>query len=195
MRKVVKNRDTSETQIAIDLNLDGTGQTELDTGLPFLDHMLDQIGRHGMIDLRIKAKGDLHIDDHHTIEDIGITLGEALNEAVGDKKGIRRYGHAYIPLDEALSRVILDFSGRPELFWKVDLGLKKIGEMDTELFHEFFKAFSNESKCNLHIENLYGRNNHHIIESCFKAFAKSLRIAVEVDQRVKNIIPSSKGVL
>ena len=195
MRKVTINRDTSETQISIDLNLDGTGQTEFDTGLPFLEHMLDQIGRHGMIDLVIKAKGDLHIDDHHTIEDIGISLGEAFNKAVGDKKGIKRYGHSYVPLDEALSRVVLDFSGRPEIVWNVKLGIKKIGDMDTELFLEFFKAFSNEAKCNLHIENLYGKNNHHIIESCFKSFAKSIKSAVTIDQRIINIVPSSKGVL
>ena len=195
MRKVVKNRDTSETQITVDLNLDGTGQTDLDTGLPFLDHMLDQIGRHGMIDLSIKAKGDLHIDDHHTIEDIGITLGEALNEAVGDKKGIRRYGHAYIPLDEALSRVVLDFSGRPGLFMKADFVKEEVGNIDVNMFEHFFQSLSNHAFITLHIENLYGDNNHHIIESCFKSFARSVRHALTVDERIKNIIPSSKGTL
>ena len=195
MRKVVKNRDTSETQIAIDLNLDGTGQTELDTGLPFLDHMLDQIGRHGMIDLRIKAKGDLHIDDHHTIEDIGITLGEALNEAVGDKKGIRRYGHAYIPLDEALSRVILDFSGRPGLFMKADFVKEEVGNIDVNMFEHFFQSLSNHAFITLHIENLYGENAHHQIETIFKAFGRALRMALEIDSKQGDIIPSTKGAL
>ncbi len=195
MRKVVKNRDTSETQIAIDLNLDGTGQTELDTGLPFLDHMLDQIGRHGMIDLRIKAKGDLHIDDHHTIEDIGITLGEALNEAVGDKKGIRRYGHAYIPLDEALSRVVLDFSGRPGLFMKADFVKEEVGNIDVNMFEHFFQSLSNHAFITLHIENLYGENAHHQIETIFKAFGRALRMALEIDSKQGDIIPSTKGAL
>ena len=195
MRKVVKNRNTSETQIAIDLNLDGTGQTELDTGLPFLDHMLDQIGRHGMIDLRIKAKGDLHIDDHHTIEDIGITLGEALNEAVGDKKGIRRYGHAYIPLDEALSRVVLDFSGRPGLFMKADFVKEEVGNIDVNMFEHFFQSLSNHAFITLHIENLYGENAHHQIETIFKAFGRALRMALEIDSKQGDIIPSTKGAL
>ena len=195
MRKVVKNRDTSETQIAIDLNLDGTGQTELDTGLPFLDHMLDQIGRHGMIDLSIKAKGDLHIDDHHTIEDIGITLGEALNEAVGDKKGIRRYGHAYIPLDEALSRVVLDFSGRPGLFMQADFVKEEVGNIDVNMFEHFFQSLSNHAFITLHIENLYGENAHHQIETIFKAFGRALRMALEIDSKQGDIIPSTKGAL
>jgi imidazoleglycerol-phosphate dehydratase len=195
MRKVVKNRDTSETQIAIDLNLDGTGQTELDTGLPFLDHMLDQIGRHGMIDLSIKAKGDLHIDDHHTIEDIGITLGEALNEAVGDKKGIRRYGHAYIPLDEALSRVVLDFSGRPGLFMQADFVKEEVGNIDVNMFEHFFQSLSNHAFITLHIENLYGENAHHQIETIFKAFGRALRMALEIDPKQGDIIPSTKGAL
>ena len=195
MRKVVKNRDSSETQIAIDLNLDGTGQTELDTGLPFLDHMLDLIGRHGMIDLRIKAKGDLHIDDHHTIEDIGITLGEALNEAVGDKKGIRRYGHAYIPLDEALSRVVLDFSGRPGLFMKADFVKEEVGNIDVNMFEHFFQSLSNHAFITLHIENLYGENAHHQIETIFKAFGRALRMALEIDSKQGDIIPSTKGAL
>ena len=195
MRKVVKNRDTSETQIAIDLNLDGTGQTELDTGLPFLDHMLDQIGRHGMIDLSIKAKGDLHIDDHHTIEDIGITLGEALNEAVGDKKGIRRYGHAYIPLDEALSRVVLDFSGRPGLFMQADFVKEEVGNIDVNMFEHFFQSLSNHAFITLHIENLYGENAHHQIETIFKAFGRALRMDLEIDPKQGDIIPSTKGAL
>ena len=195
MRKVVKNRDTSETQIAIDLNLDGTGQTELDTGLPFLDHMLDQIGRHGMIDLSIKAKGDLHIDDHHTIEDIGITLGEALNEAVGDKKGIRRYGHAYIPLDEALSRVVLDFSGRPGLFMQADFVKEEVGNIDVNMFEHFFQSLSNHAFITLHIENLYGENAHHQIETIFKAFGRALRMALEIDPKQGDNIPSTKGAL
>ena len=195
MRKVVKNRDTSETQIAIDLNLDGTGQTELDTGLPFLDHMLDQIGRHGMIDLSIKAKGDLHIDDHHTIEDIGITLGEALNEAVGDKNGIRRYGHAYIPLDEALSRVVLDFSGRPGLFMQADFVKEEVGNIDVNMFEHFFQSLSNHAFITLHIENLYGENAHHQIETIFKAFGRALRMALEIDPKQGDIIPSTKGAL
>jgi|TARA_B100001093_G_scaffold117215_1_gene109552 imidazoleglycerol-phosphate dehydratase len=195
MRKVVKNRDTSETQITVDLNLDGTGQTDLDTGLPFLDHMLDQIGRHGMIDLSIKAKGDLHIDDHHTIEDIGITLGEALNEAVGDKKGIRRYGHAYIPLDEALSRVVLDFSGRPGLFMKADFVKEEVGNIDVNMFEHFFQSLSNHAFITLHIENLYGENAHHQIETIFKAFGRALRMALEIDSKQGDIIPSTKGAL
>ena len=195
MRKVVKNRDTSETQITVDLNLDGTGQTDLDTGLPFLDHMLDQIGRHGMIDLSIKAKGDLHIDDHHTIEDIGITLGEALNEAVGDKKGIRRYGHAYIPLDEALSRVVLDFSGRPGLFMKADFVKEEVGNIDVNMFEHFFQSLSNHAFITLHIENLYGENAHHQIETIFKAFGRALRMALEIDSKQGDIIPSTKRAL
>ena len=195
MRKVVKNRDTSETQITVDLNLDGTGQTDLDTGLPFLDHMLDQIGRHGMIDLSIKAKGDLHVDDHHTIEDIGITLGEALNEAVGDKKGIRRYGHAYIPLDEALSRVVLDFSGRPGLFMKADFVKEEVGNIDVNMFEHFFQSLSNHAFITLHIENLYGENAHHQIETIFKAFGRALRMALEIDSKQGDIIPSTKGAL
>ena len=195
MRKVVINRDTSETQIEIELNLDGTGKTEFDTGLPFLEHMLDQIGRHGMIDLSIKAKGDLHIDDHHTIEDIGITLGEALNEAVGDKKGIRRYGHAYIPLDEALSRVVLDFSGRPGLFMQADFVKEEVGNIDVNMFEHFFQSLSNHAFITLHIENLYGENAHHQIETIFKAFGRALRMALEIDPKQGDIIPSTKGAL
>ena len=195
MRKVTKKRDTTETQITIDLNLDGTGQTEFDTGLPFLEHMLDQIGRHGMIDLSIKAKGDLHIDDHHTIEDIGISLGEALNEAVGDKIGIRRYGHAYIPLDEALSRVVLDFSGRPGLHMNVDFVKEEVGGIDVNMFEHFFQSLCNHAFMTLHIENFSGENTHHQIETIFKAFGRALRMALEIDSKQENIIPSTKGAL
>ena len=195
MRKVTKKRDTTETQITIDLNLDGTGQTEFDTGLPFLEHMLDQIGRHGMIDLSIKAKGDLHIDDHHTIEDIGISLGEALNEAVGDKKGIRRYGHAYIPLDEALSRVVLDFSGRPGLHMNVNFVKEEVGGIDVNMFEHFFQSLCNHAFMTLHIENFSGENTHHQIETIFKAFGRALRMALEIDSRQVDIIPSTKGAL
>ena len=195
MRKVAINRDTSETQISIDLNLDGTGETEFDTGLPFLEHMLDQIGRHGMIDLKIKAKGDLHIDDHHTIEDIGISLGEAFNEAVGDKKGIKRYGHSYVPLDEALSRVVLDFSGRPGLHMKVDFVKEEVGGIDVNMFEHFFQSFCNHAFVTLHIENFSGENTHHQIETIFKAFGRALRMALEIDTKQENIIPSTKGAL
>ena len=195
MRKVTINRDTSETQISIDLNLDGTGQTEFDTGLPFLEHMLDQIGRHGMIDLVIKAKGDLHIDDHHTIEDIGISLGEAFNKAVGDKKGIKRYGHSYVPLDEALSRVVLDFSGRPGLHMKVDFVKEEVGGIDVNMFEHFFQSFCNHAFITLHIENFSGENTHHQIETIFKAFGRGLRMALEIDSKQENIIPSTKGAL
>ena len=195
MRKVTINRDTSETQIVIDLNLDGSGKTDFDTGLPFLEHMLDQIGRHGMIDLSIKAKGDLHIDDHHTIEDIGISLGEALNKAVGDKKGIRRYGHSYIPLDEALSRVVLDFSGRPGLHMKVDFVKEEVGGIDVNMFEHFFQSLCNHAFLTLHIENFSGENTHHQIETIFKAFGRSLRMALEIDSKLEGDIPSTKGAL
>ena len=195
MRKASINRTTKETSISVDINLDGQGQYEISTGIGFLDHMLEQLAKHSLIDIKVIAKGDTHIDYHHTTEDTGIAIGECIAKALSDRKGISRYAHFYIPMDECLSRCVLDFSGRSELVWNVELGLKKIGEMDTELFHEFFKAFTNEAKCNLHIENLYGKNNHHIIESCYKAFAKSLRLSIEVDDKTKNIIPSSKGVL
>ena len=195
MRKVTINRDTSETQIVIDLNLDGSGKTDFDTGLPFLEHMLDQIGRHGMIDLSIKAKGDLHIDDHHTIEDIGISLGEALNIAVGDKKGIRRYGHSYVPLDEALSRVVLDFSGRPGLHMKVDFVKEEVGGIDVNMFEHFFQSLCNHAFLTLHIENFSGENTHHQIETIFKAFGRSLRMALEIDSKLEGDIPSTKGAL
>ena len=195
MRNAKVNRKTKETGISCEINIDGTGQNEISTGIGFFDHMLEIFSHHSLIDLRLKADGDIHVDFHHTVEDAAYVLAEAINQAIGEKKGINRYGFFYIPMDESLSRTVIDFSGRPEFVWKVNLGLKKIGEMDTELFHEFFKAFTNEAKCNLHVENLYGKNNHHIIESCFKAFAKSLRNSIEIDDRIKNIIPSSKGVL
>ena len=195
MRTAKVNRKTKETDISCEINIDGTGQNEISTGIGFFDHMLEIFSHHSLIDLKLKAKGDIHVDFHHTVEDAAYVLSEAINKAIGEKKGINRYGFFYIPMDESLSRTVIDFSGRPEFVWKVSLGLKKIGEMDTELFHEFFKAFCNESKCNLHIENFYGDNNHHIIESCFKSFARSIRQALTVDERIKNIIPSSKGTL
>ena len=195
MRTAKVNRKTKETDISCEINIDGTGQNEISTGIGFFDHMLEIFSHHSLIDLKLKAEGDIHVDFHHTVEDAAYVLSEAINKAIGEKKGINRYGFFYIPMDESLSRTVIDFSGRPEFVWKVSLGLKKIGEMDTELFHEFFKAFCNESKCNLHIENFYGNNNHHIIESCFKSFARSIRQALTVDERIKNIIPSSKGTL
>ena len=195
MRNAKVNRKTKETDISCEINIDGTGQNEISTGIGFFDHMLEIFSHHSLIDLKLKALGDTHVDFHHTVEDTAYVLAEAITQAIGEKKGINRYGFFYIPMDESLSRTVIDFSGRPEFVWKVDLGLKKIGEMDTELFHEFFKAFCNESKCNLHIENFYGNNNHHIIESCFKSFARSIRQALTVDERTKNIIPSSKGTL
>src|SRR6056300_690736 len=195
MRTAKVNKQTKETDISCEDNIDGTGQNEISTDIGFFDHMLEIFSHHSLIDLKLKAKGDIHVDFHHTVEDAAYFLAEAINKAIGEKKGINRYGFFYIPMDESLSRTVIDFSGRPEFVWKVSLGLKKIGEMDTELFHEFFKAFCNESKCNLHIENFYGDNNHHIIESCFKSFARSIRQALTVDERIKNIIPSSKGTL
>jgi len=195
MRNAKVNRKTKETDISCEINIDGTGQNEISTGIGFFDHMLEIFSHHSLIDLRLKADGDTHVDFHHTVEDTAYVLAEAITHAIGEKKGINRYGFFYIPMDESLSRTVIDFSGRPEFVWKVNLGLKKIGEMDTELFHEFFKAFCNASKCNLHIENFYGDNNHHIIESCFKSFARSIRQALTVDERIKNIIPSSKGTL
>ena len=195
MRNAKVNRKTKETDISCEINIDGTGQNEISTGIGFFDHMLEIFSHHSLIDLRLKADGDTHVDFHHTVEDTAYVLAEAITHAIGEKKGINRYGFFYIPMDESLSRTVIDFSGRPEFIWKVNLGLKKIGEMDTELFHEFFKAFCNASKCNLHIENFYGDNNHHIIESCFKSFARSIRQALTVDERIKNIIPSSKGTL
>ncbi len=195
MRKGKVERNTKETKISCEINLDGTGQSNISTQIGFFDHMLELLSHHSLIDIDLKCEGDTNVDLHHSVEDTAYAIALAINKALDDKKGINRYGFSYVPMDECLSRSVIDLSGRPELVWNVNLGLKKIGEMDTELFHEFFKAFSNESKCNLHIENLYGKNNHHIIESCFKAFAKSLRFAVEIDNRRKDIIPSSKGTL
>ena len=195
MRTAEVNRKTKETNISCEINIDGTGQNDVSTGIGFFDHMLEIFSHHSLIDLKLKAEGDIHVDFHHTVEDAAYVLAKAINKAIGEKRGISRYGFFYITMDESLSRTVIDFSGRPEFVWKVNLGLKKIGEMDTELFHEFFRAFCNESKCNLHIENLYGDNNHHIIESCFKSFARSIRQALTIDERIKNIIPSSKGTL
>ena len=195
MRKGNVERNTKETKISCSINLDGNGKSRISTGIGFFDHMLELFVHHSMIDMDLRTIGDTNVDLHHSVEDTAYAIALATIKALGEKKGINRYGFFYIPMDDCLSRCVIDFSGRPELVWKVNLGLKKIGEMDTELFHEFFKAFSNESKCNLHIENLYGKNNHHIIESCFKAFAKSLRFAVEIDNRRKDNIPSSKGTL
>lgn len=189
------SRDTSETKIAIKLNLDGTGKTRFETGVPFLEHMMDQIGRHGLIDLDIACQGDLHIDDHHTVEDIGITLGQAVNQAIGDKQGIRRYGHAYVPLDEALSRVVVDFSGRPTLMHRVDYRRARIGGFDVDLFDEFFHGFVNHARMTVHIDNIRGKNAHHIAETIFKAFGRALRMALEYDERAENVIPSTKGSL
>ena len=195
MRKSKITRKTKETQIECEVNLDGKGSHNISTGIGFFDHMLEIFSHHSLIDLNLSASGDTHVDFHHTVEDSGYAIAQSITKALGEKKGIRRFGFFYTPMDECLSRCVVDFSGRPELQWKVDLGLKKIGEMDTELFHEFFKAFVNESRCNLHVENLYGENNHHIIESCFKSFARSIKIAIEIDKRIENIIPSSKGIL
>jgi imidazoleglycerol-phosphate dehydratase len=195
MRKAEIQRDTKETQVFVALDLDGRGQASLASGIPFLDHMLDQIARHGMIDLTVKAKGDLEIDAHHTVEDIGITLGMALVKALGDKKGIRRYGHAYVPLDEALSRVVVDFSGRPGLQWHVDFTRARVGEFDVDLTHEFFQGLVNHAHATVHVDNLRGDNAHHQCETIFKAFARALRQAVEIDPRSAGDIPSTKGTL
>jgi len=187
-------RKTNETQIQLSLSLDGTGRADLNSSIPFLDHMLDQIARHGLIDLKVEANGDREIDDHHTVEDIGICFGEALREAVGDKAGIVRYGHAYVPLDEALSRVVLDFSGRPGLEYHIDFPKETVGGFDIDLFKEFFQAVSNHARITLHIDNLRGGNNHHIIETVFKAFGRALRMAIEADPRQSGV-PSTKGAL
>jgi imidazoleglycerol-phosphate dehydratase len=195
MRTAQVTRNTLETQITVSLNLDGTGVSRLATGVPFLDHMLDQIARHGLIDLDIQARGDLHIDAHHTVEDTGITLGQAFAQALGDKKGIRRYGHAYVPLDEALSRVVIDLSGRPGLEYHVDYTRARIGEFDVDLFLEFFRGFINHAGVTLHIDNLRGINAHHQAETIFKAFGRALRMAVEVDARMGDVLPSTKGAL
>jgi imidazoleglycerol-phosphate dehydratase len=188
-------RHTTETQIRVALNLDGSGTGAFATGIGFFDHMLDQIARHGLIDLAIDAKGDLHIDGHHTVEDVGITLGQALAQAVGDKKGLRRYGHAYVPLDEALSRVVVDFSGRPGLHMRVNFKSGMIGTLDSQLVYEFFQGFANHALVTLHIDNLHGDNAHHQCETIFKAFARALRMAVEIDPRAAGVIPSTKGSL
>ncbi len=195
MRQVDVTRNTSETQIQIALNLDGTGKAQLQSGVPFLDHMLDQIARHGMIDLGVTAKGDTHIDDHHTVEDVGITLGQAIAKAVGDKKGITRYGHAYVPLDETLSRVVIDFSGRPGLEFHVPFTRARVGDFDVDLTIEFFRGFVNHAGVTLHIDNLRGINAHHQIETVFKAFGRALRMALELDPRASGVVPSTKGSL
>ncbi len=195
MREAQITRNTLETQIVVKINLDGTGQTNLNSGVPFLDHMLDQIARHGMMDIDIQAKGDLHIDAHHTVEDIGITLGQAFAEALGDKKGVRRYGHAYVPLDEALSRVVLDLSGRPGMSFNVDFTRARIGDFDVDLISEFFQGFVNHALATLHIDNLRGKNAHHQAETVFKAFGRALRMAAEPDSRMAGIMPSTKGSL
>jgi imidazoleglycerol-phosphate dehydratase len=188
-------RDTAETQIRVSLNLDGSGVAKLATGIGFFDHMLDQIARHGLIDLEIDAKGDLHIDGHHTVEDVGITFGQAMAKAVGDKRGLRRYGHAYVPLDEALSRVVIDFSGRPGLHMRVPFKAGMIGALDTQLVYEFFQGFVNHAGVTLHIDNLHGDNAHHQCETVFKAFARAVRMALEIDPRASGVIPSTKGSL
>lgn len=194
-RQASVERNTLETQIQVSINLDGTGVCKMDTGVPFLEHMLDQIARHGLIDLEIKAVGDLHIDAHHTVEDIGITLGQAVSKAIGDKKGIVRYGHAYVPLDEALSRVVVDFSGRPGLEYNVKFERSSIGEFDVDLFHEFFQGFINHANVTLHIDNLSGDNAHHIAETMFKAFGRAVRMAIASDPRMQGVMPSTKGSL
>jgi imidazoleglycerol-phosphate dehydratase len=194
-RQASVKRDTLETQIQVTVNLDGSGECKLDTGVPFLEHMLDQVARHGLIDLDITAKGDLHIDAHHTVEDIGITLGQAFAKAMGDKKGIVRYGHAYVPLDEALSRVVIDFSGRPGMEYNVNFKRSSIGDFDVDLFHEFFQGFINHANVTLHIDNLSGNNAHHIAETMFKAFGRAVRMAITADPRMQGVMPSTKGSL
>jgi imidazoleglycerol-phosphate dehydratase len=195
MRKAKVERKTNETDISVSVNLDGTGKHSIATGIGFLDHMLDQVSKHALIDITIKAKGDLHIDFPHTAEDVGIALGEAVKQALGDKKGIRRYASSDLPMDGSLTRVALDVSGRPFLVWKVAFSTPKVGEMDTQLFREWFQAFAMNAGITLHVENLYGDNDHHIAESAFKALAKALRAAVEIDPRAKDVIPSTKGTL
>jgi imidazoleglycerol-phosphate dehydratase len=195
MRIAKVNRKTKETSIEAEVNLDGKGVYNIDTGIGFLNHMLEQLSKHSLVDINLKAKGDLHIDLHHTTEDSGIVIGEAIAKALGDKKGIKRYAHAYIPMDETLSRVSLDISNRPYLIWNVKLRVEKLGEMDTELFKEWFQAFSQSADITLHIENIYGDNSHHIIESCFKGLARALRLALEKDARALDSLPSTKGIL
>ena len=194
-RSATVSRNTLETQIEVSLNLDGSGNSSFATGIPFLEHMLEQIARHGAFDLDIKADGDLHIDDHHTVEDIGITLGQAFKQALGDKQGILRYGHAYVPLDEALSRVVIDFSGRPGIEYRVDFRRPRVGQFDVDLIHEFFQGFVNHAPATLHIDNLAGDNAHHIAETIFKAFGRALRVAVARDERMPAVVPSTKGSL
>ncbi len=195
MRTASKQRKTKETQITVSVGLDGTGQSQIATGVPFLDHMLDQVARHGMLDLNVEATGDLHIDGHHTVEDVGIVLGQAVAEAVGDKRGIRRYGHSYVPLDEALSRVVIDFSGRPGLTYSVSYSRAMIGDFDVDLAHEFFQGFANHALVTLHIDNLRGDNAHHQCETIFKAFGRAIGLAVERDPRALGTVPSTKGSL
>ncbi len=195
MRTAQVTRNTKETQIFVSINLDGRGDARLSSGIPLLDHMLDQVARHGMIDIELKAQGDLHIDAHHTVEDIGITLGQAVTKALGDKVGVRRYGHAYVPLDEALSRVVVDLSGRPELDFHVNFTRARIGEFDADLMREFFQGFVNHALVTLHIDNLRGVNAHHQCETMFKAFGRALRMAVELDPRAVGVLPSTKGAL
>jgi len=195
MRRARIERNTKETQVVVEVNLDGTGTASLASGIPFLDHMLDQIARHGLIDLTVSAKGDLEIDAHHTVEDIGITLGMAVAKALGDKSGIRRFGHAYVPLDEALSRAVIDFSGRPGLAFHADFTRARVGEFDVDLVHEFFQGFANHAACTVHLDNLRGDNSHHQCETLFKAFARALRVAVEIDPRAAGVVPSTKGSL
>jgi len=195
MRTATVERNTRETRISVTVNLDGTGQSSLDTGIGFLDHMLEQVSKHGLIDIDLKVEGDLHVDMHHTTEDSAIAIGQAVRQALGECRGVRRFAHAYLPMDEALSRVALDISGRPYLIWKVDFSRPKIGEMDSELFKEWFQAFAQNAGITLHVENLYGDNNHHIVESCFKGLARSLRDAIAIDERQKDVIPSTKGSL
>jgi imidazoleglycerol-phosphate dehydratase len=195
MRKAEVTRSTNETRIGVKLNLDGSGKARIGTGVPFLDHMLEQVARHGVFDLEISADGDLKIDAHHTVEDVGITLGQAFAKAIGDKKGVRRYGHAYVPLDEALSRAVVDLSGRPGLEYHVDFARARIGEFDVDLVHEFFQGFVNHAQVTLHVDNLRGVNAHHQAETAFKAFARALRMAVEPDPRAGGAVPSTKGTL
>lgn len=195
MRSATINRTTNETKISVSVALDGTGACDINTGIGFFDHMLEQLGRHGLVDLTINASGDLHIDDHHTVEDTGIALGQAIREALGDKRGILRYGHAYLPMDETLSRATIDVSGRPFLVFRTDFQTGKIGQFDTQLVREFFQAFAMNAGMTLHVETLYGVNDHHIAESCFKAVARALRAAVGIDLRQSDVIPSTKGVL
>ncbi|MBA2591275.1 MAG: imidazoleglycerol-phosphate dehydratase HisB [Pseudomonadota bacterium] len=194
-RQAKIERNTNETRIVVEVELDGSGRASLATGIPFLDHMLDQVARHGMIDLTVRAEGDLHIDAHHTVEDVGITFGQALAQALGDKRGIRRYGHAYVPLDEALSRVVLDCSGRPGLEFHVEFPRARVGDFDVDLSIEFFRGFANHALVTLHIDTLRGRNTHHIMETVFKAFGRALRMAIETDPRLGSTVPSTKGSL